>query len=126
MKPLDVAIWERYIAQNPDAYKTVQYDVPVGSTPDFDTTVNPETGGDNAFNYRRKIDVVGHTDEHIDIIEIKPRAGSGALGQVRSYKSLYERDYGPKKNVRAVVITDERTPDIDMLAAELNVKIIIV
>lgn len=126
MMPYDVAIWERFIEKYPDAYDFVSYDVKVGSAPEFDTVANPETGGDAINLYKRKIDVIGHKGERIDIIELKPKAGSSALGQVVGYSVLYEKDYSPPTKPNLVVITDQMGRDMDTLASAMGIKVIVV
>ena len=126
MKPEDKAIWERFIMKYPAAYDTCQYDVNVGSPPPFDPTVNPATGGEISNLYYRKIDVVGHRGSQVDIIELKPKAGTSALGQVRGYVTLYKRDVNPAASPRAVLITNELLPDMEQLAKSMGVTLIIV
>lgn len=126
MKPADIAIWERFITINPGAYETVQYDVLVGSGPGFDTTVNPESGGNVEALYKRKIDVVAEKAGQLYIIEVKPRAGTSAIGQLLGYLELYKRDVKPASEPKAILLTDTLLPDMTMLAEKYGVKLIIV
>lgn len=126
MMPYDVAIWEKFIEQFPDAYDFVSYDVKVGSLPDFDTTVSPDTGGKADDLYRRKIDVVGFKGDQIDIIEIGPNAGSNKLGQVVGYKTLYIKEYKPSVEPKAIVLTDALRPDMNFLAESMGVFMVVV
>lgn len=126
MKPHDIAIWERCLVKFPELFDECEYDVPVGSGPEFDPTVSPETGGDNYVLYQRKIDVVGWKGEQLYIVEVKPRAGTSALGQVTGYGKLYERDYAPKTKPKLVVLTDSLLPDMKTLAQQFGVELIIV
>lgn len=126
MMPYDVAIWERFIEQFPDAYDFVSYDVKVGSAPEHDTIVNPDTGGDAINLYKKKIDVVGYKGGEIDLIELKPHAGSSALGQIRSYGVLYTIDFNPPVTPKLVVITDQLMPDMGLLAHSMGVTMVVV
>lgn len=126
MKPNDVALWERFIYLYPDDYDFCQYDVLVGSDPDFDTTVSPDTGGDAWKLYQKKIDVVAFKGDRIDIIELKPRAGASAVGQVLMYKKLYIKDYTPPSRPRCIIITDDVKTDTLEFARENGVRIITV
>lgn len=126
MKPLDKAIWERFIRNYATVYHFCQYDVPVGDGPEFDTLVNEETGGHNEVLYKKKIDVVALKGEIIDIIELKPNATSSAVGQVKNYRRLYKRDYNPPVEPGAIIITDAASKDTLAFAEEEGVKIIIV
>lgn len=125
MMPLDEAIWERFIAENPSAFDECAYNVAVGGGTEMDTIVNPTTGGDVNRLYQRKIDVIGKVAGGYIITEIKPRATTSAVGQVKGYKRLFERDMNPDGFVDALVITDQLMPDIEFLAKEEGVKIIV-
>lgn len=125
MAPLDVQIWERFIEQNPAAFDEVAYNVAVGGGTPLDTVVNTNTGGDINRLYQRKIDVVGKVAAGYVITEIKPRATTSAIGQVKGYATLFIRDFAPSGVVDALVITDSLMPDIEFLAKQENVKILV-
>ena len=125
MKPGDISIWERFIRANPTAYDFVYYDFWVGSPPPFNPIVNDETEGSADGLYRRKIDVVAHRGSSIDIIELKPRAGMSAIGQVKGYVSLYVRDERPLTMPRAIIITDQLSDDVRHVSVEQRVIIIV-
>lgn len=125
MAPLDVQIWNRFIDQNPNAFDEVAYHVAVGGGTEMDTVVNPATGGDVNRLYQRKIDVVGKVVGGFIITEIKPRATTSAVGQVKGYQKLFVRDLNPDGFVEALIITDQLMPDIEFLSKEEGVKIIV-
>jgi hypothetical protein len=126
MMPEDVAIWERFIEKYPTAYDNCQYDVPVGSIPEFDVTVNAETNAGASRLYKKKIDVVAYKDASIDIIELKPKAGASAVGQVKLYKSLWKKEYSSPIEPRAIIITDAVSDDVREFAREEGVLFVIV
>lgn len=126
MAPNDTAIWTRFIHQYPKAYIKVAYDVAVGEGANFDTVVNKETGGDVGKLYQRKIDVLARTDEGYDLIEVKPRASTSALGQVKNYWRLLGRDLPGLGTVRPVIVTDILVPEMQYLADIEGVKIVVV
>ena len=125
MKPNDVEIWDRFIRDNPEAYDSVQYDVAVGSAPDFDVTVGDSPNATALQLYKRKIDVVGFKNGRVDIIEIKPSAGSSALGQVLGYVLLYKRDIKLLPEPRPCLLTDKIGIDIQELADHMGVTILL-
>lgn len=126
MNVRDVAIWERFIDKFVGAYNNVYYDFHIGDAPPFNTLMDDDTDKNQDMLYRLRIDVVGETDEFCDIIEIKPSAGPSTIGQVESYKTLYERDEQTQKKVRAVIITDKENPNMAYLCKEKGVILIIV
>lgn len=126
MAPLDKAIWERFVEANPLAFEKVAYHVLVGGGTEMNTVVNPETGGDVNNIYQRKIDVVGFNKGTITVIEVKPRASTSAIGQVEGYASLLVRDYDVNEQVNSVILTDELLPDVEFVAKEKGIAILVV
>ena len=126
MKPADVPIWERFIETFPDAYDEVAYDVAVGTG----APIPPGTPEDVARDFtgltQRKIDVVGFNEGLVDIIEVKPRAGTNAFGQVKGYEILYKKFIDSAVKTRALVITDEETTDLELLKRNMGVEVIVV
>ena len=126
MKPKDVTIWERFIEKEPNAFLSVQYDVPVGTVADFVKEGNPKPGAGEELLYKRKIDVVGFNAGAIFIIELKPSAGSSAVGQIKLYDRLYKRDYSPPISTIKMIITDKMDDDVQAFAHAEGVRVIIV
>lgn len=126
MSVADTEIWNRFLAKFPDAYERVQYDFHVGNPPPFNPLMDNDEDKNQDMLYKLRIDVLGHNGANIDIIEVKPNASASAIGQVKSYKSLYERDEEPKGKVNMVIITDAQKPNMDFLTAQEGVKLIIV
>lgn len=126
MKPRDVAIWERFIDRYPDAYETCQYDFGLGDIPPFMEQTSSPQGQAMRELYRLKIDVLGFKGDTIDLIEVKPEAGTSSIGQVVGYVELYKRDMKPTKPVRAVIVTDTLKPNMDFLSQQANVTLIVV
>lgn len=122
----DKEIWDRFIDKYPDAYKQVQYDYHVGDGPKFNTLDDDETDRNQDMLYRLRIDVIGHSNNSIDIIELKPNAGAGTIGQVTSYKILYERDEDPLLPVNAIIVTDAVNANMVELCKLQGVRLIIV
>lgn len=126
MAPNDVEIWNRFIKKHPREFDRVAYDVPVGAGAEFDTVVNPLTGGDVKKLYQRKIDVVAVQGEIINVIELKPRASTGAIGQVVGYSSLFRREWPGNYVIIKMIITDALVPEMDYLCKEANVRLVVV
>jgi len=123
MRAEDRAIWERFVVKNPDFFERVEYDVHVGSKPEQNETRVPPFGGDFGNIYQKKIDVVADKNDEKWIVELKPRAGAGALGQVLGYRALYLRDISASDPIVCLVITDVITADMPELAKELGVEL---
>jgi hypothetical protein len=126
MMPEDVAVWERYIAANPDAFDTCEYDFPVGKIPEFVANGTPEDHASMERLYKKKIDVVARKTNDIYIIELKPQCSSSTIGQVKGYAFLYGRDVKPETTPRVIVICGGASDDVLEHAAAEGVKVIVV
>lgn len=124
MFPRDVLVWERFLGTFGSLYNEFAYDVRVGEK----TWVNPRW----EENYKKdaqilsqlRIDAVGFKDSVVEIIEVKPRFNSSAIGQVLSYKKAFIKDFKVVLPVRAVVVAAEIDPNIIQLTKELSVAYI--
>lgn len=124
MKPADVTLWEEFIRNNPAAYDQVIYDQPVGEGAPVPEGTSEEMDRDWKILNQWKIDVIGFSPGRRDIIEIKPRAGTSALGQVIAYAKLFAETDDSGARVRPVIITDEIRPDMPKLAESLRVVLL--
>lgn len=124
MAVADTAIWSRYIANHPDAFAEAAYDVAVGAGAEFDTVVNPATGGDVRKLYQRKIDVVLRDGGGVVLVEVKPRATTAAIGQLTGYATLWRRDFPDFPVTQLVIVTDSIAPEMEYLAHDAGVEII--
>jgi hypothetical protein len=125
MMPEDVAVWERFIEANPEYYDTVEYDYPVGTTPDFVAQGTPEDHATMERLYKKKIDVVAKKDGKVCLIELKPTCTGSTIGQILQYKHLYMRDVSATPVPDAIVICGSTTDDVKEFAATQSVEIIV-
>jgi len=126
LKPLDVAIWERFISARPDFWETVDYDLAIGTGAPIAPGTEENMARDKKILTQYKIDVVGYRGNAVDIVELKPNAGASAIGQVKSYETLYKNYINPDAKTRAIIITDTARADVALLAYKMGVVIYIV
>lgn len=107
MKPADIHIWEKFIRANAGFFDSVDYDVPVGEVPEWMDTENDPHAQGQAILYKKKIDVVAYRPGEIWLIELKPFAGSSALGQILTYDILFKRKHQGAEVIRPCVITNK-------------------
>lgn len=126
MKPADVAILERFIARFPDAFQKCAYSVPVGTGLAPEDFAAAGLSPAENYNYQRKIDVLGYAEGVYTIIELKPRASTAAVGQVKGYGTLFRRDYKHAGPLRLMIATDQLMPEMEFLAKNEGVNLIVV
>lgn len=126
MREAETLIWERFLAAQPDAYDEVAYNVKVGEGAVIPEGTQQEIADDFTMLTQRKIDVVGFKGNNIDIIELKPYAGTGAVGQVKAYGVLYKNTYDANAKPNLIVMSDVEQRDTRTVAEAEGVKLIII
>lgn len=115
MFPRDIYIWRDFITLYENNFNSFDYDVKVGEgrtpLPEWDE----ETKHIQELLTRKRIDAVGYQDDNITVFEVKPEAGSTAIGQAISYAQLYIREFKPTLPVTPAIVTNEETPDTRFL-----------
>lgn len=93
MKRKDSAVWERFVANNPKFFDTVDYDVAMGEGAPQNPEHPANIQADGKILTQKKVDVVAYRDDMVWIIEVKPIANMRALGQILVYGALWEADH---------------------------------
>lgn len=104
MKPEDIAVWERFVANNPRFFDTVDYDVPVGQGAPQNPELPENIQADGKILTQKKIDVVGYVGPIPYIIEVKPTADMRALGQILTYHELFTADHPELPNPLKMIV----------------------
>lgn len=126
MKPNDVAIWERFMLRNPDAYAEVIYDQPLGEGRQAPEEAEANMAADWKILTQWKADVIAFRDGAIDVIEVKPNAGPSALGQIIAYALLVDKIDELSLPVVPVILTDVERPEMRSICEQMGVTLIVV
>lgn len=126
LSPEDEFVWERFIDDNPTAYKTCDYDVALGDIETLRQTADALgiAGAERVNQYR--IDIVGYRDTDIHLIEVKKRATLGTLSEVEEKTSMFNRDKAPDKPTKSVIIAGDITPELDEIAKKRGIILIVI
>lgn len=125
MRPGDEVIWDEYIQKHPDAFKEVYYNVALGDPfPNEEEKIPAIANGAYEVSQWR-IDALAESEDAIAVIEIKPNAGAGALGQALAYVKLIQKEWDLQKPVYPVVLTDRISPVMEQAAKLLGVAVIV-
>jgi len=120
--PAERVLWERWLALYADLYDRYVYDLHLGEgrpcLPEWDS----KTCELHKLLSKKRCDVVGYKPGEICIFEIKPDAGLSAIGQLLSYRALYEKEYAPVEPIALAVITDRIWPDEEWLFNHFGIK----
>lgn len=121
LMPLEVVIWERWLAGEGAAYAPYRYDVRVGEGLQMGTGANELERHIAHIETQKRIDAVSETQEEKNIWEVKSRAGLGAIGQLLGYGSLYRSTYNYSGEMKLWLITDRLQPDLPPLLREAGI-----
>ena len=126
MFPGDVAVWERFLDSYGSIYTGFQYDIMCGVECEQFPRWEENYRRDAAVLSRLRIDAVGYRSDGIDIIEVKPRAGAAAIGQILTYRDLFIQDYKPSQSVRGVIVTGIVDENVKAIADKQGIAFIAV
>jgi len=145
MGPYEARLWDTFLKKPPWRIEKVEYDVRVGPgyTPPWlrerlvkifekkrlgipltrDEELDLSVAESARAITQLRIDVVVHTPEKVYLVEVKPRAGRSALGQLEAYIYWYLRQYKPAKPVRLAIVCRELDRNMAPIFAERGVEV---
>jgi len=126
MFPKDITIWERFLVSPANDFEGFDYDIKVGSVPQFPDGLDTSVYKAGNILWKKRIDAVGHKNGKIYIIEVKPHAGSSAIGQVLGYVQLYREEIKPSVGLIGMVVTDNPEIDFQRIAAPNMIQFVVV
>ncbi len=121
--PDDIEIWERFLALRGNQFDTIDYDVRVGAgrpAPPGSTQNIRKMALDLS---KKRIDAVGFTDRETTIIEITVRAGLKAIGQVLTYRKLYQETHADARPIRLLIVAGRLDTDVRSTMNEHDIEI---
>jgi len=120
--PESIELWEQYLTDHKHEYSLIEYDVRVGTGRDPGTHYSDTMRQMGIDLSQRRIDAVGHRTGEIDIIEIAPRAGIKAVGQMQIYPLLYMQTFHPIQKLNCVLVARELSGDIENFLNQLQIR----
>ena len=123
MLPRDREIWDRFLEQHGNYFDRFDYDIRVGEGIGNIVGVSELTRKIAVSLTQKRIDATGYKDTEIWVIEIKPKAGLSAIGQVTAYEILYNKQFGAGKVYAKAIVTDRTDADVRTLCKELNIRL---
>lgn len=126
MAPRDRTLWARALIERPDirALEPFIYNLRVGTGIELPPTATQQERDIAWIETTKRIDVVGRANGQSTIIEVKPRAGASAIGQLIVYAALYNQDFPELRTGRRMIITDELAPNTREIFVQNGIEII--
>ena len=125
LRPWDKVLWDRFIETHPEEYESVDYDTHVGEGVMFPEEYKGNIyAEDQIYLTKKRIDVCGYRkDGSIDCIEVRPRAGSSAIGAVMVNHELLTKEL-PGERCIPLIITDRCQSDIKKCCHLFGIRVI--
>lgn len=89
----ETALVQRWLREHGADYVGFDFNLRVGHGAGDFTNLEQPYRAMAIDNSKRIIDVVAYRDRSIDLLEVKGRADPCAVGQIRAYSTLWERDH---------------------------------
>jgi len=126
MMPLEVPIWDRFLASTDLSFVRIDYDVHVGRGAPIRPEYSPGEIRQVHAITRKRIDAVGYTPSVIWIFEVKPRAGHAAAGALQNYRRLFRLERRSPLPVRLAVVCERVEWDVLEWYRDLGISIFLV
>jgi len=125
MLPRETSIWQNYLAQHPAQFQSLDYNVRVGKGFDPGPAYADSARRDAILNSQLRIDVVGFDGQTWWLIEVKVRAGAGAVGQLLQYEVLFEQAYPAKLPLKLMMVTDRPKLGLADLCSKHGIALVV-
>ena len=126
MRPEDVSVWESFIEIFPSKLWMMDYDVKVGLGRLPQKKLEAKYAKDWRDLTRKRIDAVAWATGDIFLIELKPRAGLSAIGQIIGYSELWQDLHDNDRRIHEMIICHSIDPDTERVAEAAGIEIVIV
>jgi len=119
----DAAIVDSYLRTKPAGLVRVSYSVPVGQGRPQTVDTTPAIAADWKYLTSLKVDAIFEFTDRVELCEIKPNAGAGAIGQLLCYNILMRQAIFTQLPIYNVILTDDIHPDVALCAGLLNIRV---
>jgi hypothetical protein len=104
-------------------YDRFGFNVLVGSGAEIQPGIDAVTAGQFKNLTRKRIDVAAYQGSLADLIEVKPRASMGAIGQLLGYRHLWQEDYPLIAVRQLLVLAQVADQDVIRAAAAQGIQV---
>ncbi len=119
----DLGIWAIWRKQLPFPYQGFYFDATIGTPPAGDPSLLPATNIAWAFLLASRIDALGVLPNEWHIIEIRRGADKAAVGALKGYAFLWNRDPPDHRPIRTILVTDAMDSDARAFAESEGITV---
>lgn|SRR5262249_22651668 len=124
MGPVDTRIWKAALSLGLMPAQRYEYDVRLAGLNAVQVDPNHELREMWDTLLKKRIDVVAWRDDGPWIVEVKPVASFGALGQCLGYRDMWDREKGNTPAARMACVCAVKDPDLMPTYVRLGVVVV--
>lgn len=124
MLPADIPLWQRFLDLYSQTFLHFYYQVKVGGPDLTNIDASPEMKKMYYQATAKRIDAIGEKPDRIWIIEVASKPYLRAVGQILTYRFLWNLDPKIKKPVDDVILCWDIDKDLEMVLRHYGVKIV--
>jgi hypothetical protein len=121
----DMLVWERFLLIHGGEFEAAAYNVALGGVTPAGDELSEADRLMWKYNTAKKIDALLRREGECWLVEVKPTASLSAIGQVVGYTLLAKVDPFTDLPVFPVIVTDGVDPDVQYVANQLGVSVLI-
>lgn len=120
----DFVLWERFRRTYAKEYVQFYFDVAIGEGAEAPPGTPEKIAAAWTRLTRFRLDVLGDHGDEWHVIEMRPRAGPGAVGALQTYHTLLLGNLPDDRPLHSILVTDVCTRDIEAVAGAAGIRII--
>jgi len=124
MLPDDRPVWWEYLDTKRPPYTAVYYNLAMTKLGPEDIVAPKAIQEMWLYAISKRVDALGETEDYIDLIEVCQRAAIRSLGQIITYKELYDLCKPFEKPCKPKIVCNDADPDIAWLAPKFGIEIV--
>lgn len=124
LRPNDEALWDQLLIEQPGLFDEVWYNVKLGDPVAIEDQRRTMKAVGMYDVSCWVVDIIARKGDVLYVIEAKPDAKAGALGQALAYSKLLPLEYNVEYRIVPTVLTSDPSPITDSAATLLGVFIL--
>ena len=126
MRPGEVSLFRRFLVMDPLPNSEYIFDLHLGKGGPTDPTWPPWVRVMATRLTQKRVDVIAHNDAGWWLLEMKVRAGPGAVGQLLTYRNLFRSTFPTRQPLHLAIVADRNAYDMASTYAQFGIRLFLV
>ena len=126
MRPGEVALFRRFLKKDPLPDSSYTFDLHLGQGGPTDPTWPAWLRAMATSLTQKRVDLVAHNPSGWWLLEMKVRAGPGAVGQLLTYRTLFRQQFPNRQPLHLGIVADRNAYDMTATYAQFAIRLFLV